>query len=119
MAEFVWEAKGRTGETKKGTMEAENEAAVHARLRSQQLNPVKVKKKGFDLSAIQIGSGVDPKDLVKFIKGPDFPTGGQLVTSRKDLFEDPALWSSRRIEIPSGLRPWTDDYSSIWSVLRL
>jgi type IV pilus assembly protein PilC len=68
MAEFVWEARGRAGETKKGTMEAENEAAVHARLRSQQLSPVKVKKKGLDLSAIQIGSGVDPKDLVKFIR---------------------------------------------------
>jgi type IV pilus assembly protein PilC len=67
MAEFVWEARGRTGETRKGTMEAENEAAVHARLRSQQLNPTKVKKKGFDLN-ISLGSPVDPKDLVKFIR---------------------------------------------------
>jgi type IV pilus assembly protein PilC len=49
-------------------MEAENEAAVHARLRSQQLNPTKVKKKGFDFASLQIGSGVDPKDLVKFIR---------------------------------------------------
>jgi len=68
MAEFVWEARGRTGETRKGTMEAENEQAVHARLRSQQLNPTKVKKRGFDLSKLTIGSGVDPKDLVKFIR---------------------------------------------------
>lgn len=68
MAEFVWEARGRTGDIRKGIMEAENEAAVHARLRSQQLNPTKVKKKGFDFSAIQFGGGVDPKDLVKFIR---------------------------------------------------
>lgn len=68
MAEFVWEARGRTGDIRKGVMEAENEAAVHARLRSQQLNPTKVKKKGFDLSSLQFGSGVDPKDLVKFIR---------------------------------------------------
>jgi len=68
MAEFAWEARGRTGDVRKGTMEAENEAAVHARLRSQQLNPTKVKKKGgFEIN-LTIGSGVDPKDLVKFIR---------------------------------------------------
>jgi type IV pilus assembly protein PilC len=69
MAEFVWEARGRSGDVRSGTMDAENEAAVHARLRSQQLNPTKVKKKGgFKFSDIQIGAGVDPKDLVKFIR---------------------------------------------------
>lgn len=53
-------------------MEADNEAAVHARLRAQALNPTKVKKKGGfsfgKLNEIQIGAGVDPKDLVKFIR---------------------------------------------------
>jgi type IV pilus assembly protein PilC len=68
MAEFVWEARGRTGDIRKGVMEAENEAAVHARLRSQQLNPTKVKKKGLDFGNLQFGSGVDAKDLVKFIR---------------------------------------------------
>jgi type IV pilus assembly protein PilC len=68
MAEFVWEARGRTGDVRKGTMEAENEAAVHARLRSQQLNPTKVKKKGgFEIN-LTFGSGVEPTDLVKFIR---------------------------------------------------
>ncbi|MSP61664.1 MAG: DNA topoisomerase IV subunit A [Myxococcales bacterium] len=28
---------------------------------------------------------LESKDLCRFVKGPDFPTGGQLVTSRKDL----------------------------------
>jgi type IV pilus assembly protein PilC len=70
MAEFVWEARGRAGEIKRGTMEAENETAVQNRLRAQQLNPTKVKKKGgFDLSInLSFGSGVDTKDLVKFTR---------------------------------------------------
>ncbi|MEZ4298110.1 MAG: type II secretion system F family protein [Polyangiaceae bacterium] len=70
MAEFVWEARGRAGEVKRGTMEAENEAAVQNRLRAQQLNPTKVKKKGgLNLSVnLSFGSGVDSKDLVKFIR---------------------------------------------------
>jgi type IV pilus assembly protein PilC len=69
MAEFVWEARGRTGDIRKGVMEADNEAAVHARLRTQQLSPTKVKKKGgFDLANLSFGGSVDPKDLVKFIR---------------------------------------------------
>jgi len=54
------------GEMRKGTMEADTEAAVHARLRAQQLNPTKVSKK-FSMN-FQLGSGVDSKDLVKFIR---------------------------------------------------
>jgi type IV pilus assembly protein PilC len=71
MAEFVWEARGRAGDIRSGTMEADTEAAVHARLRAQQLNPTKVKKRGGlldQLNNIQIGTGVPPKDLVKFIR---------------------------------------------------
>jgi type IV pilus assembly protein PilC len=68
MAEFVWEARGRTGEVRKGVMEAENEAVVQNRLRAQQLNPTKVKRKGLSGLNIVIGSGVDAKDLVKFTR---------------------------------------------------
>jgi type IV pilus assembly protein PilC len=67
MAEFVWEARARTGEVRKGAMEAESEEAVNQRLRSQQLQPTKVKKKARDFS-LQIGSGVDAKDLVTFTR---------------------------------------------------
>ena len=45
MAEFTWEARARSGEVRKGVMEAESEDAVNNKLRQQQLNPVKVKKK--------------------------------------------------------------------------
>jgi type IV pilus assembly protein PilC len=67
MAEFVWEARARTGEVRKGAMEAESEDAVNTRLRAQQLQPTKVKKKGKDFS-FQIGSGVSPKDIVTFTR---------------------------------------------------
>ena len=50
-------------------MEAESEAIVQNRLRAQQLNPTKVKKKGINLSVnLSFGSGVDTKDLVKFTR---------------------------------------------------
>ncbi len=69
MAEFVWEARGRTGELRKGTMTADNEAAVQTKLRSQQLNPTLVKKKGLSFSSFNFGgSGVTTQDLVKFIR---------------------------------------------------
>ncbi len=67
MAEFTWEARGRTGEVKKGVMEAENEEAVNVRLRQQQLAPVKVKKKG-RLADLKFGGGVATKDLVTFTR---------------------------------------------------
>ena len=67
MAEWVWEAKARTGETRKGVMEADSMEVVEERLRTQQLNPVKVKKKPKEFN-IQIGTGVGDKDLVIFIR---------------------------------------------------
>jgi type IV pilus assembly protein PilC len=67
MAEFVWEARARTGEVRKGAMEAESEDAVNQRLRAQQLQPTRVKKKAREFN-FQIGSGVSPKDLVTFTR---------------------------------------------------
>jgi type IV pilus assembly protein PilC len=67
MAEFVWEARGRTGEVKTGKMEAESEDAVNQRLRAQQLSPTKVKKKAREIN-LQFGSGVTLKDIVTFTR---------------------------------------------------
>jgi type IV pilus assembly protein PilC len=67
MGEFVWEARARTGEVRKGSMEAESEDAVNQRLRAQQLMPTRVKKKPRELS-FQIGTGVGPKDIVTFTR---------------------------------------------------
>jgi len=66
MAEFAWEARARSGEVRRGNMEAADEAAVNARLRQLQLNPVRIRKKlniGFTF-----GSGVATKDLVTFTR---------------------------------------------------
>ena len=67
MAEWVWEARARTGEVRKGAMEAESEEAVAARLRSQQLTPTRVRKKPREFN-FTIGSGVPIKDLVTFTR---------------------------------------------------
>jgi len=67
MAEFVWEARARGGELRKGSMEAESADAVDTRLRAQQLQPTKVKKKGKSFS-FQIGTGVGTKDIVTFTR---------------------------------------------------
>ena len=68
MAEFAWEARGKTGEIKKGVMEAETEGTVQTRLRAQQLNPTKVQKKKAAGKGFQLGSGVGQKDLVTFTR---------------------------------------------------
>jgi type IV pilus assembly protein PilC len=67
MAEWVWEARARSGELKKGSMEADDEEGVNTRLRSQQLTPTKVKKKGKAFS-FGFGSGVSGKDIVTFTR---------------------------------------------------
>jgi type IV pilus assembly protein PilC len=67
MAEFTWEARGRTGEVKRGTMEADNEEVVNQRLRQQQLAPVKVAKRR-KWPEFSLGSGVNTRDLVTFTR---------------------------------------------------
>ncbi|MBF5066933.1 type II secretion system F family protein, partial [Salmonella enterica subsp. enterica serovar Istanbul] len=67
MSEFVWEARARSGELRKGVMDADDEPAVQARLRSQQLMPTKIKKKSKGLN-VQIGTGVDLKEVVTFTR---------------------------------------------------
>ncbi len=66
MSEFVWEARTRTGELRKGKMEGGDAEAVRVRLRQQQLNPTKVKRKvGFNFN---VGSGVNIKEMVTFTR---------------------------------------------------
>jgi type IV pilus assembly protein PilC len=67
MAEFVYEARARSGETRKGVMEAESVEAVQNRLKAQNLNPVKVKKKPVEIY-LNIGSPVSDKELVVFTR---------------------------------------------------
>jgi type IV pilus assembly protein PilC len=67
MAEWAWEARARTGEIRKGVMDAEDKGAVNQRLKAQNLNPVTIKKKG---AAFRLGFGspVTAQELVVFIR---------------------------------------------------
>ena len=66
---WTWEGKTKTGEVKKGQMEAPDEASVQQRLRAMALQNVKIKKKslqfGFKLPGV---GGIGQKDLVIFTR---------------------------------------------------
>src|SRR4051812_35857527 len=68
MPTFAWEGRNRAGETRRGTIEADSEALVLARLRADQINVSKVKKRGQGMSAISLGTGVSEKDMVVFTR---------------------------------------------------
>jgi type IV pilus assembly protein PilC len=67
---FLWEAKTKSGEVKKGEMEASDAAAVDARLKSLGLTPSKVRKKSILDSGITLpgSGGVNGKDLLIFVR---------------------------------------------------
>ena len=64
---YLYEARARNGEIKKGVMEAENEDVVLNKLKLQLLQPVSVKKQPKQLS-FQIGTGVKTEDIVIFTR---------------------------------------------------
>jgi type IV pilus assembly protein PilC len=66
---FVWEAKNKGGELKKGEMEAADVDAVNARLRNLGYTPTKVKKKASEFAFRLPGvGGVGTRDLVIFTR---------------------------------------------------
>jgi type IV pilus assembly protein PilC len=65
---WVWQARTKAGELKRGEMEAVDGSAVETRIRSLGLAPVKVKKKPSELRLPSFGSGVGGKDLLIFTK---------------------------------------------------
>jgi type IV pilus assembly protein PilC len=67
MAKFQWEATNRSGEKKRGTMEAESADIVENRLRSDGLTVSRVRKEARQIN-ITIGSGVSSKDLQIFTR---------------------------------------------------
>jgi type IV pilus assembly protein PilC len=67
MAEWAWEARARTGEIRKGVMDAADKDAVTERLKAQNLNPVAIKKK-FGAIKLSFGSKVSSQELVVFIR---------------------------------------------------
>lgn len=70
MANYVWTGRTRTGEEASGEMVAQTEAEVINKLRSQNIQPSKVKKKAAELKLPKfgIGGGVSTKELVVFTR---------------------------------------------------
>ncbi len=69
MAEWVWEGRTRSGETRKGVIQAEEEKDVLLKLRQQNIQPSKVKKKGKGISLPNLGGGrVAAAQLVVFVR---------------------------------------------------
>lgn len=65
---YIWEGKTRQGESRQGTMEAPNKDVVMERLRAQQIQTSKVKKKPTELKLPSIGTGVKDKEIVVFTR---------------------------------------------------
>ena len=68
MAKFQWEGTTRAGEKRKGVIEADSAAAAEERLRGDISNLRVRREGGFGDIQIQIGSGVQPKDLQIFTR---------------------------------------------------
>lgn len=69
MAVYTWSAKTKTGEVRSGEMDAASPDIVEQRLRAQQLNPQKVKKKPGELHFKLPGStGVETRDIMLFTR---------------------------------------------------
>ncbi|MBI5490585.1 MAG: type II secretion system F family protein [Deltaproteobacteria bacterium] len=67
MTTWSYEARTRTGELRKGSVDAPNQDAALAKVRGMQLTPIRVKK-SVRLADISIGSPVTIKDLVIFTR---------------------------------------------------
>lgn len=70
MAEWVWKGKTRSGEVRKGVIEAESERDVHLKLRNQNIQPDAVKRKreaSLKLPKLRPGK-VRAEELVVFVR---------------------------------------------------
>ncbi len=65
---YIWEAKTKQGEIKKGEMEANDDKAVEARLQSLGLSPTKVRRKGLLDANITLPGGIGGKDILIFTR---------------------------------------------------
>src|SRR6059058_868894 len=69
MPVWVWEGKTKTGEVKRGEVEAPDEGAVQQRLRAMALQNVKIRKKPMQFSFKLPGiGGISQKDIVIFTR---------------------------------------------------
>jgi type IV pilus assembly protein PilC len=69
MPVWVWEGRTKTGETRRGEVEAADETSVQQRLRAMALSNVKIRKKPISINFKMPGfGGIGQKDLVIFTR---------------------------------------------------
>src|SRR4051812_7201090 len=66
MPTFAWEGRTRAGETRRGSIDADNEGVVMARLKNDNIQVTKVKKQTNVAAGVSFGWGVSVKELVVF-----------------------------------------------------
>jgi type IV pilus assembly protein PilC len=67
MATWSYEARSRTGELRKGTVEASSQEAALTRVRGMQLTPIRVRKR-MRLAEVSFSKPATLKDLVLFTR---------------------------------------------------
>ena len=67
MPTFIWEGKTRQGEARAGTMDAANADLVIERLRQQQIQASRVRRKPTEIN-LRIGTGISKKEIVVFTR---------------------------------------------------
>lgn len=68
MAKYKWEGLTRSGETRTGTIEANDADDVASRLRAENITPKKIKRAAARQINLQIGTGIKTKDLLIFTR---------------------------------------------------
>ncbi len=68
MAKYQWEGTTRAGEPRRGIMEAADDDAVAAKLRSIGVAPTKIKKAAGRQLSLSFGSGVKTQDILIFTR---------------------------------------------------
>ncbi|MCG8424817.1 MAG: type II secretion system F family protein [Proteobacteria bacterium] len=68
MPKYQWEGVTRTGDVRRGVMEAADEDAVANRLRSEQISPKRIRRSFGDKEIVLFGSGVKTRDILVFTR---------------------------------------------------
>jgi len=109
MAQWVWEARTKAGELRRGTLDAPDDKTVVSRLRMQQLVPIRVRKKGVLSFGLPFG-GVSDKDLVVFVRqfatmidaGIPLVTGLEILSNQVESKRFRAVLKSVKEEVEGG-----------------
>jgi type IV pilus assembly protein PilC len=109
MPQWVWEARTKSGELRKGTLDAPDDKTVFSKLRMQQLVPIRVRRKGL-LSIGNPFGGVSDKDLVIFTRqfatmidaGIPLVTGLEILSGQVENRKFRAVLKSVKEEVEGG-----------------